>query len=138
MFWNIFNHYDQWRSIIISTAYKYIILECRSKPNAFLPFIFVFFRDRVIHLLALHSYKKPELMLRLQKGNILIQTCHFIPTFSAYTIYWTYLAKVMKYRVHTSKYRIFRYFTELLFCDNYKFYKLYVLNEIFIVGINSY
>lgn len=28
------------------------------------------FRDRIIHLLAIRPYKKPELMARLQKGGI--------------------------------------------------------------------
>ena len=41
----------------------------------------------------------------------------FIRFFRYLPIFRTYLAKIPKYRLHTSKYRIFRYFTELLLIE---------------------
>ncbi|KFQ39310.1 RNA polymerase II elongation factor ELL2, partial [Mesitornis unicolor] len=55
------------------------------------------YRDRVIHLLALRSYKKPELLARLQKdgisqkdrnslGTILLQVANLNPKDNSYSL----------------------------------------------------
>lgn len=42
--------------------------------------VIVIFRDRIIHLLAVRSYKRPELLIRLRKGKtcLLCVQSHFL------------------------------------------------------------